>query len=222
MNRKFFEARLTRSAEFRLRDRGDRAAMVGEIGEFVERRTRIRRDGHGAEISARVPGDQRLKAIVEMDQHIVARPDPALRHAGRQPRHAIVESRSSAFSPRPSNGSQIRKGWSLRVRARMRTSSATSSPLKGWSGPILGLVWSAFMSSARHRRVDHHGGAADHAALVADQEGHEIGDLAALDVAAEAACAAEMAGAPPPDRWAPCRAPVPGSCRRRPDRDGWC
>ena len=90
------EAEILRGAideigEFRLRDRGDRAAMIGEIGELVERRARIGRDRHGAEIGAGVPGDQRLQAIVEMDQHEIARPNSAFRHAGRKPHDLVVK-----------------------------------------------------------------------------------------------------------------------------------
>ncbi len=66
----------------RLRDRSDRAAMIGEILHF--RRCRAGVGGHrdGAELDAGEPGEHRLDAVVEMNQDEFTRLDAALGEAG--------------------------------------------------------------------------------------------------------------------------------------------
>ncbi|MGY4628288.1 hypothetical protein ACVWY3_006044 [Bradyrhizobium sp. USDA 4486] len=66
----------------RLRDRGDRAAMIGEIFDLGRRRAGVGGDCDGAQLDTGKPGQHRLDAIVEVNEHIFARCHAAL----RQPR----------------------------------------------------------------------------------------------------------------------------------------
>ena len=71
-----------RGGEFRLGDRRDGAGMVGEIGHLVGGGARIGGHADGADLGAGEPGEQNLRAIVEMHQHAVAGPDSARGEAG--------------------------------------------------------------------------------------------------------------------------------------------
>jgi hypothetical protein len=85
----------------RLRDRGDRAAMIREIFHFGRRRTGVGRHRDGAELHAGKPGQHRLDAIVEMDEHIFARLDAALREPRGERADPLVK---FAITPAPRPG----------------------------------------------------------------------------------------------------------------------
>ena len=75
----------------RLGDRGNRAAMAGEIFHFGGRRAGVGGDRNGAEFDAGKPGQHRLDAIVEMDQHELAGLDAALGKARGERADPIVK-----------------------------------------------------------------------------------------------------------------------------------
>ena len=75
----------------RLGDRGDRAAMAGEILDLGRGGAGVGGDRDGAELDTGKPGEQRLDAIVEMDQHVFARLDAALDEAGGEHADALME-----------------------------------------------------------------------------------------------------------------------------------
>ena len=58
--------------EFRLGDRRHGAGMVGEIGHLVGRRARVGGHADCADLCAGEPGEENLRAVVEMHQHAVA------------------------------------------------------------------------------------------------------------------------------------------------------
>ena len=84
----------------RLGDRGDRAAMAGKIFDLGGRRAGVGGDRNGAELDAGEPGQHRLDAIVEMDQHIFARPDAAFGKAGGERADAVMKFAVRPFSRR--------------------------------------------------------------------------------------------------------------------------
>lgn len=71
----------------RLRDAGDRAAVLGEISQFVGTGSRIGGDRDCAGYRAAQPRDDRLRTVVQMHQHEVAGTDAAL----VQPRGKTVQ-----------------------------------------------------------------------------------------------------------------------------------
>jgi len=80
--------------EFRIRrlgDRRDRSAVLGEILHLGSGRSRVGGDRNGAEFRAGIPGEDRLRAVVKMDEDEVASPDAARRKACGEPADALVE-----------------------------------------------------------------------------------------------------------------------------------
>ena len=68
--------------EFRLGDRRHGAGMVGEIGHLVGSRAGVGGHADGADLGAGEPGEQDLRAIVQMHEDAVTRRDPACGEAG--------------------------------------------------------------------------------------------------------------------------------------------
>ena len=83
-----------------LGDRGNRAAMTGKIFHLRRRGAGVGGDGDGAEFDAGEPGQHRLDAVVEMDQHKFAGLDAA-RGEARRParRRGRGIRRSSIYAP---------------------------------------------------------------------------------------------------------------------------
>ncbi|MGX1066660.1 hypothetical protein AB7M39_006025 [Bradyrhizobium diazoefficiens] len=75
----------------RLRDGGNRAAMIRKIFHLGRRRTRVCGHCDGAQLDAGKPGQQRLDAIVQVNEHIFARPDAALRQPRRERADPLVK-----------------------------------------------------------------------------------------------------------------------------------
>ena len=82
----------------RLGNRGDRAAMAGEIFHFRRGRAGVGGDRDGTEFDTGEPGQHRLDAIVQMNQDILARLDAAFDQARGQRADPFVE---FAVSPIP-------------------------------------------------------------------------------------------------------------------------
>ena len=80
-----------RLGQLRLRDGGNRIAVVGEVFQLRAGRARVGGDDDGAEPRAREPEEFHLRRVVEMDEHIVAGLDAAPAQAGRHAQHAVAE-----------------------------------------------------------------------------------------------------------------------------------
>ena len=66
--------------ELRLGDRAGRLAVLAEIAHLVRYGPGIGRDGDGADRGARIPGDDKFRAVLQVDQNPVASSDaPALK-----------------------------------------------------------------------------------------------------------------------------------------------
>src|SRR5262245_10687622 len=66
-------------------------AMIGEVSNLVSRRAGVRRNRDGAELGACIPSEYALQAVLEVDQHKIARLDPALCKSRSQATHGIME-----------------------------------------------------------------------------------------------------------------------------------
>ena len=74
-----------------LGDAGHGGAVLGVIGQLVAHGAGIGGDGDCADPGASVPGQQGLRAVVQMDQHPLTGSDAALRQAARNAAHALVK-----------------------------------------------------------------------------------------------------------------------------------
>jgi hypothetical protein len=84
----------------RLGDGGNRAAVTGKILHLGRRGAGVGGDGDGAEFDAGEPGQHRLDAIVEMDQHVVAGFYAARDETGGECADTIVEFAKTPFAGR--------------------------------------------------------------------------------------------------------------------------
>ena len=111
----------------RLGDRGDRAAMTGEIFHLRRRRAGVGGDRDGAEFDAGEPGQHRLDAIVEMDQDVFAGPDAAFDEARGQRADTRREIRRSS-SAAPAHRTAPRSGTDGRGASRRASAAARARP----------------------------------------------------------------------------------------------
>ena len=83
----------TRAASAGWGDRCPDGGVPGEIGQLFGARPRVGRHGDCADARQRVPGEQVLRRVLQMDHDPVARPDAALQQAVRQPGRVLCEGR---------------------------------------------------------------------------------------------------------------------------------
>ena len=112
----------------RLGDRGDRAAMAGEIFHLGGRRAGVGGDRDGAEFDAGKPGQHGLDAIVEMDQDIFAGLDAAFDQARGQRADAVVK---FAVRPAPRRRLERRPDQERMVAAALGCASAAATARRG-------------------------------------------------------------------------------------------
>jgi len=100
-----------------LGDRGNRAAVTGEVFHLRRRGAGVGGDGDGAKFDTGEPGQQSLDAIIQMDQHEFARLDAACFEPCGQRADAFVK---FAVGPDPRRRIEWRPDQERMIATRLR------------------------------------------------------------------------------------------------------